>query len=71
MPLKLEQLVLFQGNAKTIITPSSNEKLGYVKAKYGVHYTVNYKEKKKSAQVILPKIHFDPADSIFIPANRT
>lgn len=30
--------------AKTIITSSSNEKLEYVKAQYGVDYTINYKE---------------------------
>ncbi|CAG8232829.1 unnamed protein product [Penicillium salamii] len=57
-PIKPGQSVLFQGTggvsitglilakaagAKTIITSSSDEKLRYVKEKYGVDYTINYK----------------------------
>ncbi|KAL5356250.1 chaperonin 10-like protein [Aspergillus floccosus] len=57
-PLKPGQSVLFQGTggvsitglalaeaagARTIITPSSDEKLEHVKAKYGVDHTINYK----------------------------
>ncbi|KAI9833932.1 MAG: hypothetical protein M1819_003441 [Sarea resinae] len=58
MPLKLGQTVLLLGTggvsltalifakaagATTIITSSSDEKLEYVKSKFGVDYTINYK----------------------------
>ncbi|KAJ4859409.1 zinc-binding dehydrogenase domain-containing protein [Trichoderma breve] len=80
VPLKPGQTVLFQGTggvsitglvlakaagAKTIITSSSDEKLAYVKEKYGVDHTINYKVHPEWAQEVQNITQGNGVDYIF------
>ncbi|KAH0525669.1 hypothetical protein TsFJ059_008013 [Trichoderma semiorbis] len=80
VPLKPGQTVLFQGTggvsitglvlakaagARTIITSSSDEKLAYVKEKYGVDHTINYKVHPEWAQEVQNITQGNGVDYIF------
>ncbi|KAE8362898.1 NAD(P)-binding protein [Aspergillus caelatus] len=80
IPLKPGQTVLFQGTggvsitglilakaagATTIITSSSDEKLAFVKEKYGVDYTINYKKHPEWSKEVLRLTNGDGVDFIF------
>ncbi|KAM0513688.1 hypothetical protein ACHAPE_007514 [Trichoderma viride] len=80
VPLKPGQTVLFQGTggvsitglvlakaagAKTIITSSSDEKLAYVKKKFGVDHTINYKTHPEWAKEVQKITQGNGVDYIF------
>ncbi|GME48815.1 Zinc-type alcohol dehydrogenase-like protein [Neofusicoccum parvum] len=80
VPLRPGQTVLFQGTggvsitglilakaagATTIITSSSDEKLKYVKEKYGVDHTINYKKTPNWAEEALRITEGNGVDQIF------
>ncbi|KAM0456705.1 hypothetical protein ACHAO4_003736 [Trichoderma viride] len=80
VPLKPGQTVLFQGTggvsitglvlakaagAKTIITSSSDDKLDYVKKKFGADHTINYKTHPEWAKEVLKITQGNGVDYIF------
>ncbi|KAL7912440.1 NAD(P)-binding protein [Trichoderma velutinum] len=80
IPLKPGQTVLFQGTggvsitglvlakaagAKTIITSSSDEKLAYVKKKYGADHTINYRAHPEWAKEVQNITQGNGVDYIF------